>query len=92
MDTRHDTNARARDAAPIFMESADVAPLTVDERDTLRTAFAALAHSGRLFAPPTPGEIPGPLDPTDPGLDIRVRAILDRPIDARDNDTGGSIA
>jgi len=92
METRHDTDARARDTAPIFMEPADVAPLTADERDTLRTAFAALAHSGRLFAPATPGEERSPLDPADPSLDVRVRAILDRPLDASDNDMGGPIA
>ncbi len=89
METRHDTNAPARDDAPIFIEPADDAPLTADERDTLRTAFATLVRSGRpLFAPPTPGEERGPLDPADPSLDARVRAIIDRPLGVSDNDTG----
>jgi hypothetical protein len=81
---------RTHDAGPTFIEPADVAPLTAAERATLQTAFAALVRSGRpLFAPPAPGEIPSPLDPADPGLDARVQAILDRPMDARDDNPGG---
>ncbi len=91
MDTPH--NTPERDGRPVFIEPADTAPLTAAERATLQTAFAALVRSGRpLFAPPAPGEIPGPLDPTDPGLDERVRAILDRPRDAHDDTTGGPAA
>jgi len=91
MDTPHDTPER--DGRLVFIEPADTAPLTTDERATLQTAFAALLRSGRpLFAPPAPGEIPGPLDPDDPGLDDRVRAILDRPLEAGESDMGGPSA
>ncbi len=91
MDTPHDTPER--DGRLVFIEPADTTPLTPDERATLQTAFAALLRSGRpLFAPPAPGEIPGPLDPDDPGLDDRVRAILDRPLETGESDAGGPIA
>ena len=91
MDTTHDTPER--DGRLVFIEPADTAPLTADERATLQTAFAALLRAGRpLFAPLAPGEVPGPLDPTDPGLDDRVRAILDRPLEAGESDMGGPSA
>ncbi len=88
MDTPHATPAR--DGRLVFIEPAATAPLTAAERATLQTAFAALLGAGRpLFAPPAPGAVPGPLDPTDPALDDRVRAILDRPTRADEPDTGG---
>ncbi len=91
MDTTHDTPER--DGRLVFIEPAATAPLTADERATLQTAFAALLRSGRpLFAPPAPGAVPGPLDPDDPGLDARVRAILDRPLETGESDAGGPIA
>jgi len=91
MDTPHDTPER--DGRLVFIEPADTAPLTAAERATLQTAFAALLGTGRpLFAPPAPGEIPGPLDPADPALDDRVRAILDRPPVLGESDAGGPIA
>ena len=91
MDTTHDTPER--DGRLVFIEPAATAPLTADERATLQTAFAALLRSGRpLFAPPAPGAVPGPLDPDDTGLDARVRAILDRPLETGESDAGGPIA
>jgi len=91
MDTPHDTPER--DGRLVFIEPADTAPLTADERATLQTAFAALLRSGRpLLAPPTPGAVPGPLDPDDPALDDRVRAILDRPLEVGESDAGGPSA
>ncbi len=88
MDTTHDIPER--DGRLVFIEPADTAPLTAAERATLQTAFAALLRSGcPLFAPPASSEIPGPLDPDDPGLDDRVRAILDRPLEGGESDTGG---
>ena len=91
MDTTPDT--RARDTGPLFMEPADTAPLTADERATLQMAFAALLRSGRpLFAPPAPGEVPGSLAPNDPGLDDHVRTILDRPTRTDALDEQGPIA
>ena len=91
MDTPHDTPER--DGRLVFIEPAATAPLTADECATLQTAFAALLRSGRpLFAPPAPGEVPGPLDPLDPTLDVRVCAILDRPLETGESDAGGPIA
>ena len=91
MDTPHATPER--DGRLVFIEPADTAPLTAAERATLQTAFAALLRSGRpLFAPPAPGEVPGPLDPLDPTLDVRVCAILDRPLETGESDAGGPIA
>ncbi len=91
MDTTHDTPER--DGRLVFIEPAATAPLTADERATLQTAFAALLRSGRpLFAPPAPGAVPDPLDPDDPALDDRVRAILDRPLETGESDAGGPSA
>jgi hypothetical protein len=92
MDTPHD--APAHHGGLIFIEPAATAPVTADGCATLQTAFAALLRprvaTGRPAAPPRrhgppplrapgPGETPGPLDPADPGLDDRVRAILGLP-------------
>jgi len=79
-----DTTPDPRDTGPLFIEPAATAPLTAAERATLQTAFAALVRSGLpLFAPPAPpapGAAARPLDPADPGLEARVRALLDRSI------------
>jgi len=86
-----DTTPDPRDTGPLFSEPADTAPLTAAERATLQTAFAALVRSGLpLFAPPAPGAVPGPLDPADPGLEARVRAILDR--SPSEGEEGGPVA
>ena len=95
MDTSHDTPAH-HDGL-VFIEPAATAPVTADERDTRQTAVATLLRSrvatGRpLCAPPAPGETTGPLDPAAPGIDDRVRAILDRPTRAAVPDERGPIA
>jgi len=56
---------------------------------TGRPAAPPRRHGPPPLRAPGPGETPGPLDPADPGLDDRVRAILDRPRDARADDAGG---
>jgi len=88
------TTPDPRDTGPLFSEPAAPVPLTADERATLQTAFAALVRSGRpLFAPPAPpapGAASRPLDPADPGLETRVRAILDR--SPSEGEEGGPVA
>ncbi len=80
-----------RDTGPLFSEPAAPVPLTAAERATLQTAFAALVRSGLpLFAPPAPGATSRPLDPSDPGLEARVRAILDHSLS--EGEEGGPVA
>ncbi len=86
-----DTTPDPRDTGPLFSEPAAPVPLTTAERATLQAAFAALVRSGLpLFASPAPGAVPPPLDPADPGLEDRVRAILDRSLGQTEE--GGPVA
>ncbi len=86
-----DMTPDSRDTGPLFSEPAAPVPLTAAERATLQTAFAALVRSGLpLFAPPAPGAASCPLDPADPGLEDRVRAILDHSLS--EGKEGGPVA
>ncbi len=76
MDHMHDDTDR--DEGMVYVGRFGDAELTEDDRDTLREAFAALARSGRPLFGPVPEDGAGALiDPTDPGLNTRVSAILD---------------
>ncbi|HET8627464.1 MAG TPA: hypothetical protein VFL91_08595 [Thermomicrobiales bacterium] len=75
---RRDGNT-GRDGGLVYAGRFGDAELTDDDRDTLRTAFAALVRSGRPLFGPVPEEGADALiDPADPGLNTRVAAIVQR--------------
>lgn len=86
-----DTINMDRDGGLVYAGRFGDTDLSDDDRDTLRTAFAALVRSGRpLFGPADEAGADALIDPADPGLNTRVAAIVHRDTGPRPLDPGES--